>query len=400
MTQLKMKLVIDISDNIFSIGSCFALKINKLIKKNGIDSVVNPFGTIYNSYSIYKNIETILLSEKDSESKKDSILYDIVEIDRKFISFDSSTLFESNDYKILVDKLNEVKNHSKKALLNSNVLLITLGTSVVYRYKETNQIVANCHKLSDSFFTKYMLTVDENIDYISKTIELLKENIPNIKIILTLSPIRHNMKNPEENSVSKAILRVAIDSLIDNKSVFYFNAYEIVMDIFRDYSFYKKDKAHLKKSSIKKIMEEFSNKYFSDKQKEYINNFIKLKKNRKHKPFNPKHDKYFDHLKNTFISLYDLYYIRESFTIEKEIFLIGERLFYLFSDKEEALFELFNKLNRDKFYNYFTTVLNILIEKDLEKIDLNNLNLLNKFSRLDRFNANIENRFYLSSRNS
>ena len=396
MNKFTNKFTIDvISNNIFSIGSCFALEINKFLKKHGIDSITNPFGTIYNSYSIYKNIEIILLSEKNNES----ISHNITQVDGKFLSFNYSTLFESNDYETLENKLKERINYSKKVLLSSNVIIITFGTSVVYKFKKTDQIVANCHKLSDSFFTKYMLTIDENIDYISKTIELLKKNIPNIKIILTLSPIRHNIKNPEENSVSKAILRVAIDSLIDNKSVFYFNAYEMVMDVFRDYSFYKKDKTHLKKSTVNKIMEEFSNRYFSDKQKEFTNNFIKLKKNRKHKPFNPKDDKYFDHLKKTFISLYDLYNIKESIAIEKEIFFIGEKLFYYFVDKEEPLFELFDKLKRDKLYYYFTTVFNIIRRKELEKVDLNNLNLLNKFNKLDRFNTNIENRFYLSIRN-
>ena len=339
--------IIDINDNIFSIGSCFALEINKFLKKRGIDSITNPFGTVYNSYSIYKNIETILLSEEDN----DSIYHNIVEIDEKFISFNSSTLFESDDFKTLENKLKETTNYSKKALLNSNVVIITYGTSVVYKFKKTDEIVANCHKLPDSLFTKCMLTVDENIDYISKTIKLLRENIPNIKIILTLSPVRHNIKNPEENSVSKAILRVAIDSLTNNKSIFYFNAYEMVMDIFRDYSFYKKDKAHLKKSTVNKIMEEFSNMYFSNKQKEFINNFIKLKKNRKHKPFNPKDDKYFEHLKKTFISLYDLYDLKENVAIEKEIFLVGEKLFYYFGDREEALLELFDRLKNEKF-NY------------------------------------------------
>ncbi len=385
-------MVININDNIFSIGSCFALEINRYLKRNGIDSLVNPFGTIYNSYSIYKNIETIVLSKDDGLFEES----EITEIDGKFVSFNSSTLFESDIYQNLKNKLINSASNSKEKLLKSNIVIITFGTSVVYRLKESGKIVANCHKLNEALFTKEMLSVEENIEFITKTISLLKEHIPNIKIILTLSPVRHNINNPEENSLSKAILRVAIDSLINNRDIFYFSAYELVIDGFRDYSYYKKDKTHLKKRTVLKIMEEFSSRYFNDELKKYISNFEKLKKNRKHKPFNPEDEKYFNHLKNTLLSLYKMYEIRESSVIEKEIFFVGEKLFNYFVDRYEELINIFNQLKRDKFYYYFITVLDIIKERNFDSTDLGNLKLLNSFKKLDLFNITIENKFYRS----
>ena len=132
----------------------------------------------------------------------------------------------------------------------------------MYRYKKYGEIVANCHKFGPDLFSKEILDVSENIRYLNQIIDIIKRIDINNKIIFTLSPVRHTPQNLAENSFSKAILRVAIQSVVNGDDIVYFPSYELVFDELRDYRHYKDDGLHLKKITTYKIMDKFAKAIF------------------------------------------------------------------------------------------------------------------------------------------
>ncbi|OHD15263.1 MAG: hypothetical protein A2Y34_05995 [Spirochaetes bacterium GWC1_27_15] len=371
----KQNFSIGVKDKIFSIGSCFSISIQKYSNRNGIDILSNPFGTIYNTYSIYKELEILFNKNLYNETNL-SFFND------KYFSFEHSNEFSSNIKSECLEKINNTIKESSNYIKRSNVFIITLGTSVVYI--SGNKIVANCHKIPQSNFTKKILTVEENISYLKDIIFLIKENINNPKIIFTLSPIRHSRNNLLENQLSKSVLRSAIENVINNKDVLYFPSYEIVIDELRDYKYYKEDGLHLKNTTIELIMQKFNFSFFEENLKIYIKDFNYCRNILKHKVKRPNSKEYFDLLKKILEKLKVLSEIRHSLIIEKIQFIVSKLIIeYFYTDKD--VFKLFdNYLNYD-IKNFFIKALSI------KRNELKDLNVESDLSYTNKFHPYIKN---------
>jgi len=180
----------------------------------------------------------------------------------------------------------EVRDLIKKQLPfhASDILIITYGTSWVYRHKTTGKVVANCHKRPQSEFEKVLLTVDEIVSSFAELRGFLEE--PQ-KIIVTLSPVRHIKDTLELNSVSKAILRTAIHEIQKSfLNIDYFPAYEIMMDDLRDYRFYEADMIHPSRMAIDYIWDKFGEKYFSEETRQINKKWGKIARALNHRVFN------------------------------------------------------------------------------------------------------------------
>jgi len=202
-------------------------------------------------------------------------------------SYHHSIFSDSNKEECLY-KINNQINIANKHFKSTEFLFITFGTASVFRFKETQEIVSNCHKLPADFFTRELLSVNEIVkDYRILINNILKQN-PAIKIIFTVSPIRHWKDGPEANQLSKSTLILACNELKrEFETVNYFPAYEIVMDELRDYRFYADDMIHLNQTAIDYIWERFTEAYFDKSTFEIINEIRKIKSDINHKPFNP-----------------------------------------------------------------------------------------------------------------
>jgi hypothetical protein len=391
MTKIQMVkpcFSIDLSDNIFAIGSCFSSEISKYLIRKGIEVSSNPFGTIYNSYSIKKCLD-IIINKK--EFKKEDLIFE----KGKYFSFFHSTGFDSKNEDFTFNKINSniIKNY--EILKNSSIFILTLGTSVVYKEKKNGEIVANCHKIAESYFEKRILSVQENIEYINDSIYNIKKINRNAKVILTLSPIRHTPQNLSENQYSKSILRVAIENVINNIDIFYFPSYEMVMDEFRNYKFYKNDGVHLKKNTVERIMDVFENVYFSESLRSYLKTFSGCKKIRKHKPFSPDSKEYFELLKKNILTLINLGNKKKSLLIEKEILICAKRLISLFYLNSE-LSDFFSS-NLIDYTNLKDFLVNSLKIYRNENIDNLNLEYVNEFYKnFDNYKSMILTRYYVN----
>lgn len=279
---------INLKDEIYLAGSCFSDEIGGLLNENKFKSLSNPFGTIYNPISIFKLLR--------NEVKED----EIIENQGVFYHWDShgqvSALTQSEAQHSFSTQL----NHSNEFLKKTDYLIITLGTSLVYRLKTTHQIVANCHKVPSSEFNKEFLTAEEIVTDFNKTFDYLTNQNPKLNVILTVSPVRHIKDGLVENNLSKSILLESVHQIVKAPSkVHYFPSYEIMMDELRDYRFYKKDMIHPSQEAVEYIWNRFVETFFDKQTIDFLSEWSKIKSALHHKPFQPGSAKHQQFLKNT-----------------------------------------------------------------------------------------------------
>lgn len=263
---MQFRTIVDIPRPAFSIapceemlfvGSCFADNIGRRFKDEMFRATVNPFGVMYNPASILHTVERTDVAPR--------------------------------------------------------VAVFTLGTNHVYILRETGEIVDNCQKRPHRLFEERELTVDECKDYLLRAVNILRERRPDVRVIITVSPIRYAKYGFHGSQLSKATLLLAADLLIKETTlnressiskeisfndeqggavVTYFPAYEIVNDELRDYRFYADDMLHPSSLAVEYIWQRMVETFFSDEAKTFLREWAPLKKGFSHRPLNPDGDEY------------------------------------------------------------------------------------------------------------
>lgn len=277
-----------------ALGSCFAENMSEKFEYFKFQNSVNSFGIIFNPVSIEKLVNRIVnqieFTEKDIFFHND--LWHCYEV--------HSELSNPNK-EIFLKELNQIIEKSNNQIIDSTHLIITYGTSWVYRNIESNEIVANCHKVPQKQFTKEILSIEIIEKSIQNTIDLIQKVNPNCNFIFTVSPVRHIKDGFVENQRSKAHLISAIHST-DNSQLTtrnYFPSYEIMMDELRDYRFYAVDMLHPNQTAIDYIWERFSENYISEESQKTIEDVDSIRKSLLHRSFNPNsesHQKFLENL--------------------------------------------------------------------------------------------------------
>ena len=270
--------------NAMMLGSCFVENIGAKLKSYKYQVDVNPFGVIYNPVSVSNSLR-LLMDER--ELCEDDLNFQ----NNLWFSFNHHSKFSNTDLSQCLFDINKGIKESSKNLKEADFLFITFGTSWVYELLSSGTIVSNCHKLPAKDFNRYRLNVDEIVSiYKDLLVELLVFN-PKIKVIFTVSPIRHWKDGANGNQLSKATLLLAIDQLIELfDQVLYFPSYEIVMDELRDYRFYSEDMIHLSDVALKYIWQRFSDIYITEGSKQVQKQIEKFILAANHRPFNVKSD--------------------------------------------------------------------------------------------------------------
>jgi len=294
----KPKFTIDSDDSILSIGSCFAENIGEYFKKYKFNICANPYGVLYNPASIYNSFLSVAEGKVFSES-------DLIFSQDEFHSFYHHSDFSSHNANAALILMNNNQKMLKKYLPKTNLVIITYGTSIVYINKENNLIVSNCHKLPENSFIKQQLSLSEITEYIKNSIALLRSFNKDVKIIFTLSPVRHWKDGAVQNHISKSALLLGINECLD-KNTFYFPSYEIVIDELRDYRFYKKDMIHPNEIAVEYIWEKFSETMFNSKTHSLLKEIDKINNAKNHKPRNIFSSKHQDFIKNQLVKIEEL----------------------------------------------------------------------------------------------
>jgi hypothetical protein len=291
--QLKKQLEnpINYQSKMVLLGSCFSENIGAKFDFYKFQVLQNPFGILFHPTAIEKFIYQVVSEKVFTDN-------DIFFKNERWHCFDVHSSMSSSNKETLLSNLNSGIESTNLALKNATHCIITFGTSWVYRFSETDEIVANCHKIPQKKFTKELLSVNQISKSVQNIISFLIAINPEIRVIFTVSPVRHLKDGFEENSQSKAHLIAAIHAISKDKNVFYFPSYEIMMDELRDYRFYGEDMIHPNQIAVQYIWEKFITTWFSEEIIPIMHEIESIQKGLLHKPFHENSEKHQAFLEN------------------------------------------------------------------------------------------------------
>ena len=298
----KSNFPIDYDSKIMLLGSCFAENMGNKFDYFKFQATTNPFGIVFNAVSLEKLIRRSVENRKFTES-------DIFFHNDLWHCYEVHSELSNSDKDSFLESLNDIIRSTNKQLNDSTHIIITLGTSWVYRNIESKEIVANCHKVPQKQFTKELLSIHQTEESLQSIISLIHSVNPNCNFIFTVSPVRHIKDGFTENTLSKAHLIAAIHSVLNQKfstslelttqNNIYFPAYEIMMAELRDYRFYTEDMLHPNQTAIDYIWIQFFENYVSESVFGLMNEICSIQKGLQHRPFNPNtesHQKFLNQL--------------------------------------------------------------------------------------------------------
>ncbi len=300
---------------ILSLGSCFSENMGNKLSYYKFPIIINPFGIIYNPESIATSME-ILISGKTFTGS------DLFEHQGIWNSFYHHSRFSNTNKNACLLKINESSLKAAEMLKQTEFLILTFGTAWVYEFLHSGEIVSNCHKVPAKEFKRYRLPVQQITERFKTLFQTIFALNTELKVILTVSPVRHLKDGAEENLLSKATLIMAVHELISSfEQVSYFPSYEIMMDDLRDYRFYANDMIHPSTLAINYIWEKFESACIHPDSKKLMNEIDRINLDLNHRPFNPKseaHQKFLQNILNR-ISSVESENSMIDFTQEKEI---------------------------------------------------------------------------------
>lgn len=254
-------------------GSCFASELAEYLEQDLYRVHRSPYGVMYNPLSIARGLQAVL---DDRAPEGEELFYH----DGAWHSFMHHSYFSASEEEQALARMREAFERSREGLLDSRLLVITLGTAYVYATKE-GEVVNNCHKLPAAAFERRRVSVDEVVDALYPVLTRAVGECRDLHVLLTVSPIPHYADGAHESRLSKSTLLLAADELSTLPRVGYFPSYEIMQDELRDYRFYREDYAHPTPQAVGYIMERFRETYLLE---EVDPEWEKLRKLLHHRP--------------------------------------------------------------------------------------------------------------------
>lgn len=261
------------------LGSCFAENIGRMLLRSKFQCMVNPYGILYNPMSVCKALNEII----DKKIYVSDDLFHFGGLYHSFMHHSSFSGFSSED---VLRNINGSIVRANDFVGSADVIIITLGTSFIYEHN--GEVVSNCHKLPERNFTRKLCSPDLFAEAYKALIDRLIRINPSIRIIFTISPVRHIRDSLHGNMLSKSVLAVFIDCIqkLYGNNVIYFPSYEIMIDELRDYRFYADDMLHPSDLAIKYIWDCFSQMFFERNTVAVIERCEKISRMMEHRPFN------------------------------------------------------------------------------------------------------------------
>ena len=290
------------SDRVVVMGSCFAEHIGARLGEMKWRTVVNPFGVLYNPLSIAEAMGRLISARPYTE--EELTLYP----HGGWSTWMHHSRYAHPDKETALQLINGSLAIGSQMLAQADMLIVTLGTAWVYRQKETNQVVGNCHKVPERTFTRQRLTVEETVETMAAMLAQLWEVNPSLRMIITVSPVRHLKDTLHGNQLSKATLLLAVDELCRRfpDRVHYFPAYEIVMDELRDYRFYADDMAHPSPQAVEYVWERFVEHMTHREAQDFMTQWTKVARALAHRPFRPEGEEYKEFVRQNMLRIMEL----------------------------------------------------------------------------------------------
>jgi len=269
----------DYNSKILLVGSCFVENIGGKLAYFKFQNSINPLGILFHPAAIAGFFNRVANQLFFTEA-------DLIFQNERWHCLDAHSVMSGSDQKTVLKGLNSAVAETLEFLQDSTHVIITLGTAWGYRYKKTAKLVANCHKIPQGEFDKELAEIDAISTDLLSILTNLKAINPKIKVVFTVSPVRHLKDGVVENQRSKAHLIAAVHTLMENQDqVEYFPSYEIMMDELRDYRFYERDLLHPSALAVDYIWEKFASVYLSPQAQQWAAKIDEVQKAMAHRPF-------------------------------------------------------------------------------------------------------------------
>jgi hypothetical protein len=269
------------------IGSCFTESIGEKLRKHKFITLENPNGILFNPVSVTEAIAAYIDNKPITKA-------DIFQYNETWHSWKHHSRFSGITAEDCIEKINTSINVAHNYLKDADYLMITLGSAWVYTLTEnainakTGSVAANNHKAPSDWFAKRLMNAEETKQVLQNMLKELFHFNPELKLIFTISPVRHLREGVVENNRSKAVLIQAVHHLVEQyEALYYFPAYELVIDDLRDYRFYAEDLVHPNFQATQYVWEKFTEACMDTETKILLKEIAEINLAYQHKPFNP-----------------------------------------------------------------------------------------------------------------
>ena len=292
---------ITLSHSLFCNGSCFAQTMGQRWSDHKFNALVNSFGTLYNPVSVFRLMRLAL---EDWQPNANTYL----ERDGYFFNYEFHSDLHAPTQEALQQIIAERLRQTRKFLLTADWIFITLGSALVYERTDTDQVVANCHRMPARQFRQRLLSTEEIREHFDAMKAALDAVNPNVRYLFTVSPVRHLRDTLERNAVSKATLRLAVEQLrqTEPERIHYFPSYEIMLDELRDYRYYAADMLHPSEVARNYIWQKLTEAYLDEEAQRFLQQWKKISAALNHRPFRPDSEAHRRFLQNTLRQLKQL----------------------------------------------------------------------------------------------
>lgn len=278
-------------DKILLIGSCFTEHIGNALEELKFSILQNPNGILFDPVSVCNSLVSYIQNKKYSEE-------DLFLLNEIWNSWYHHSRFSNINQGEALRIINESQQKAHDFLKETNWIIITLGSAFNYKLtefaprsnvdKENGDEVANCHRAPAQWFNKHLLKTDRIISLLDNCYHQLIQFNPKLNIIFTISPVRHIRDGVIENNRSKARLIEAVHTMVNKfDGLYYFPAYELVIDVLRDYRFYDMDMVHPNYQATEFVLKKFIQTCIEETAQQLIEEVRKITIARKHKAFQP-----------------------------------------------------------------------------------------------------------------
>lgn len=272
---------------ILSLGSCFAVHIADRLRYHGIRVTEDPHGIIYHPVALATNLERVITGLPYG-------VQDLVYHQELYASWNHHSQYSSTQAAMALEKMNTALSQVHERWPQIDTIVLTLGSAWVYSYQ--GKLVSNCHKHPAAVFERRLLTVPEIVQSLEQALQSARKQHPDLKVIFTISPVRHLKDGLEGNYLSKSILRVAVADFMErHPDCFYFPAYEIMMDDLRDYRWYAEDMVHPSTFAQQYIYDAFTKTYFDSDALQKMEALAKVRQGLAHRPLHADTEGYKKH---------------------------------------------------------------------------------------------------------
>lgn len=277
----KLPTPISYRDKILLIGSCFTEHIGNTLEELKFSVLQNPNGILFDPRSVCESLLSYIENKKYKEN-------DLFQLNEVWNSWQHHSRFSNTNAQEALQIINESQQRAHDFLKQADWIIVTLGSSFSYRLQEDGNGVANCHRAPAQWFNKHLLEIKEIISMLDNCYHRLLQFNPELKIIFTVSPVRHLRDGVIENNRSKARLIEAVHHMVNKfEQLYYFPAYELVIDVLRDYRFYDVDLAHPNYMATEFVLEKFTEACIDEASQQLMREIKQIVIARKHKAFQP-----------------------------------------------------------------------------------------------------------------